>query len=141
MLRPGDKREQFIVLMARLESARGPDREIDYLVGLVTGHPLLTPDRVLNRKAGGYIDRRVPRYTASIDAALELVSGWGSWTLHSTDDHDLASFELTDGRNHLGQPHTDAATPALSVCIAATLINNAGGFVEACRIADAGAST
>ena len=58
-------------LIARLEAATGPDRELDAAIALTVGLDI-------GRGRAHSQDSRVSAYTASIDAALTLVpKGWG----------------------------------------------------------------
>ena len=73
-------------LIARLEKATGPDRELDCLI-FELHHKLLTPERrgtYYGEPTGQYFDldgnplpERAPFFTSSIDAAMTLVpDGW-----------------------------------------------------------------
>lgn len=114
-------------LIARLEAATGPDRELDeaivkalYPEAIVNlycvddDEPIVFPAEPLVRNK-----RDLPRFTASIDAALMLVP----------EGHDV-HVNLYFGRNGEGAavvsklkqinlPRTFAPTPALALCIAA----------------------
>jgi hypothetical protein len=124
-------------LIARLEAATGEDVNIDFALqdavygrnsrvfpAYVDPRSYAVPDgnggwvRVM-RPSGiaATYDRYVPRYTASLDAALTLVpEGW-EWTVRGRPHGDgLASI----GRAwESGSDTVIAATPALALCIAA----------------------
>lgn len=53
-------------LIARLEAATGPDRELDRAI----------VDAVRGKPKPGFQHGRIERFTASIDAALTLAKGW-----------------------------------------------------------------
>lgn len=100
-------------LIARLEAATGPDRELDRAIAKALGVMPLYEMR-------GQIGGSWPDCTASIDAALTLVpEGWlwqVEWIGHQT--------RKRVGNCILWQPHEpalsgQAATPALAICIAA----------------------
>ena len=121
-------------LIAALEKATGPDRELDCEIALAVdggeivwkmanytmeSHPArryASSDHV-----GGYGNAPVPQYTASIDAALTLVpEGW-------TRDVDATAPEMgiavtlyepkggPDGKRAIG----DHASEAIAICLAA----------------------
>lgn len=79
-------------------------------------------------------------FSGSIDDALSLFPPGLTLdvTLRAMGRDGAGYAELTDGKNFLGSPTTEALRIAPSLCIAALLMHEAGGFVEACRIADAG---
>ena len=87
-------------LIARLEQATGPNRELDHAVETA----------VL-----GEWTYYAPEYTASIDAALTLVPEGFNWTVDGFPSGPAcASCYLADAG---GQLH-DGATPAIAICIA-----------------------
>lgn len=71
-------------LIARLEAATGPDRELDWRIADAIGHPSFAMKIVMwpPLSIGSRADRYVPRYTSSIDAARTL----SNWLLvHASD--------------------------------------------------------
>lgn len=84
-------------LIARLEAATGPDRELDAeIADAVEFDPTCLHS---------------PAYTASIDAAMTLVPpDTGIWGVAKLGDQYTA---------HAGNPDHEGATPALALCIAA----------------------
>ena len=86
-------------LIARLEAAEGPSRELDALIRCA-----------LFKKPSAFIKP----YTFSIDAALTLVpEGW-EWTIESG-----GHVELVKDRMRGPYIEGNAVTPALAICIAA----------------------
>lgn len=133
-------------LIARLERATGPDRELDLAVAVAVNYAgMFNPDygwqwSLWGDEIEGICDgRRVvldpaqfcPPFSASIDAALTLVpEGW-TWQISNRAPKPLAGrayihngelhfASLYAGRNpkYRGEEDT-AATPALALCIAA----------------------
>lgn len=102
-------------LIARLEAATGPDRELDCLIDVAVGHPIHNPHgpaEVANwpQRASGLT---VPAYTASIDAAMTLVpDGSGVMLFWFGDDERTGEAQVANKR-------AKAAAPALALCIAA----------------------
>ena len=121
-------------LIARLEQATGPDRELDADIAVaVDGGEIVwkmanyTMESYPARRhpsphhIGGYCNAHVPSYTASIDAALTLVpsgKGHDPWWMLKAAWRGIAKAEIwVDGK---GKPFRgEAATPALAICIAA----------------------
>lgn len=89
-------------LITRLESADGPDRELDAMI-----------QHRITSGVGCGAAQDAPRYTASIDAALTLVPDGWDWELYPREaaliHPDLPGADV----------FADAATPALALCIAA----------------------
>lgn len=116
-------------LIARLEAATGPDRELDSRIWAdVNSQPLYQYDSpeygTVRAYEGGWIDPRLnpnvsmisPRYTASIDDALMLVPYNMDWEIKTAPDRRsviarVVSMETTY--------RAESATPALALCIAA----------------------
>ena len=106
-------------LIARIEAASGPDREINAEIGRYAPH--------LVAFLGGVPDDPQPGclpYTASIDTALTLVPTDAFWRLgHDGDGADPSEFRAQlivpklGGIDARGQ--SIAATPALALCAAA----------------------
>jgi len=122
-------------LIARLEAATGPSRELDAQIAITCGkapavafRPCVSLDPG-TFGIGAYEIWVAPSYTASIDAALTLVpEGWAIERLSHWPDIG-ASVELWEVTYRNGKPwHTsrdrkvevrDVATPAIALCIAA----------------------
>ncbi len=112
-------------LIARLEAATGPDRDLDHRIGwwmrpehwrrVVEGRLELLHMGLRPPKWLAYDDPNVmaPRYTGSIDAAITLVLAGHAWIVDSM------------GHTWVGPPTANATadrlgkTAALSLCIAA----------------------
>ena len=113
-------------LLADLAAASGPDRELDARVALCAGWKKPGHhggySEIVGVRPGGRGFAAVPRYTASIDAALTLVpEGWG-WKAdcglgfgHSFTVGHVGVNKLFDRPEGWGK----AATPAIALCIAA----------------------
>ena len=110
-------------LIARLEAATGPDRELDAAIAVQVG---INPDYQGDGRYG------CPKFSASLDAALTLVpegwewsiSGSGTAAICSCWNDDYAEvFPSTDRKQPRHTPmerwHPKTATPALALCIAA----------------------
>lgn len=118
-------------LIARLEKATGPDRELDEAI--VIEAPI-TKAFLRGNKFGGF---EVLPYTASLDAALTLVpEGWqwqvsnrapaphaGRAYLNNRELFHIGGGGLSPNPAYRGSEET-AATPAIAVCIAALNIRN-----------------
>lgn len=90
----------FADLIARLEKATGPDRNLDVDI-FETQRPshLSLP----------------PHYTASIDDALTLVPEDAAWSLHDVGCEDYASADVFLDRSSFT---ARGETPAIALCIA-----------------------
>lgn len=115
-------------LIARLEAAQGPDRELDgeiavavqggeivwkqanYTMEMYPSHRYASTNHY-----GGFANEHVPLFTASIDAALTLVPDGWSWSLYDV----IGKPESVRMWRHPMDVLTSAATPALALCIAA----------------------
>lgn len=115
-------------LIARLEDATGPDRELDALLAVASGqfcHIYRTVAGCFVYRADEQGGQRAPYFTASIDAALMLVpegcfpslaknvrSGvWRAWVATvSCDKWNRPKYNTKDA--------AEAPTPALAICIA-----------------------
>ena len=102
-------------LIAALEAAEGPSRDLDIEIHKALGHDVIlgAGKHPMNRTGGG----RVPRYTESIDAALSFTpEGW-HWRIESAGDPYAAlSFPQTPWE--AAEATALAATPAIALCIA-----------------------
>ncbi len=124
------KREDLMSLADRCEKAQGADRLLDFDIAQMIG---LVPigavqmryaiDPGLFTTTGGDATA-VPRYTASLDAALSLVpEGW-AWAVYGGAREEIvATAYCVPNGGRLPWPDwvTDicAATPALALCAAA----------------------
>lgn len=88
-------------LIAKLEAATGPDRDVDWKITLVVS-------------PAGFRYHDCPAYTASLDAAQALVPEGYAW--HCGCEIDLTPFARVFG--HDLHEEECAATPALALCIA-----------------------
>ena len=115
-------------LLAKLEAATGPSRELDAQIAVATG---VSPHRMLQSALTCGCS---PRYTASLDAAMGLVPDGYGWSV-STPWRDKAKARACVADNARGyfdaeaEMHYgghDAETPALALCIAALRARLAG---------------
>src|SRR5690348_8789107 len=67
--------EQLLALAERCEKAAGPDRDLDEAIALIFGWRLVAKGWV--RDPGGNSKDELPRFTASLDAAMTLVPAGG----------------------------------------------------------------
>lgn len=129
----------WLTLADRCEKATGPDRRLDVEIAVAVDwrwddwEPDEATARAMAEKHG--IDwlagrakegissmwRHMPRYTASLDAAMTLVpDGWTAWELRSRRRMTAFVAEISrecDDDEEAKQGH--AATPALALCAAA----------------------
>lgn len=114
-------------LIAALEAADGPSRELDAQIALAHGWDVVpirekgghTWDRWYRPYMGKRYPVRLPNYTSSIDAALTLVpEGYG---LVIDVAGEYASASIYELRSTRAGPFVKPArrTPALALCIAA----------------------
>lgn len=104
-------------LAARIERAEGPDRALDELIHEASGLPFVmeyyTEYATEQTRNLSY----VPRYTASIDAAIQLVPAGHNWAIDTGHKNGISAW-CFDG--HLWNTDASvAATPALALCAAA----------------------
>lgn len=111
-------------LIATLEAATGPSRELDLHICRVAlnseplGHAAGLPDELLlDQPFGPFF-----RYTSSIDAALTLVPEGLRWRVSYVPVHQFASASVSDGS--IFSPNTKEwegkhTTPAIALCLAA----------------------
>ena len=91
-------------LIAALERAEGPSRELDAHIW----------------KSDGCRVAPVPRYTSSLDAALTLVPEGEAWLVGWDDENHANVFVLPSPTSRPTGYHAQgAATPAIALCIAA----------------------
>lgn len=116
----------MIDLIARIESADGPSRELDAEIarsigwGCVVRDPEAQGKYVCWRKhyrSGEWI--MLPRYTASIDAALTLVPDGALWSAETWDTNGIYPKHVRASVWVQGAPRCYAATPALALAAAA----------------------
>ena len=100
-------------LIARIEAATGPDREIDRAIMELL---CLAPDYAADWGGRGF-ERPAPfAYTASIDAALTLVpDGHDKWAVSGRN----AAVVQSSNKEVTHAEWMYAATPALALCAAA----------------------
>ncbi len=119
-------RAEMDALIARVEAAEGPDRELDAEIGRARGYVVAETATwgavfVAAGRSEDGSPRRVPTYTASLDAAAALVpSGW-RWMLDNLNTAGpLAMCEHWPATGPT-LPYTrgEAATPALALTAAA----------------------
>lgn len=122
-----------MTLIERLEALSGPDREVDVEIALAVewSHPaqgctlakLATVMPVAEiaheaREHSNSILSQLPRYSASIDAAMTLVpEGWGRMFNQSENGlHCNVCLARSYPTNAV--VYSEAATPAIALCIA-----------------------
>lgn len=126
-------------LIAALEAATGPSRELDRHIARLIGWHRVEPRHtrsthgawiapadwigamsdgspMLDSLHGTTMHPDVPAYTASIDAALTLVPEGCEWSRHR-GANDRMTMQV-DGPGYIGR-HGQGATPAIALCIAA----------------------
>lgn len=108
-------------LIERLQSATGPDRELDEEIACEVGAYPANWDLALPGYTLEYYmtwSNCAPTYTASLDAAMTLVpEGTGFGLLLSRDRKDCRADIWSDERTE--ERFFTGATPALALCIAA----------------------
>ena len=125
----------LLKLAERCEAATGPDRELDEQCALAAGYSLVDPrpnERLQEHKRwvgpdgerNGWVHNPnsfdfPPHYTASIDAAMTLVSeGWDYEIRRSGPWHQVTLWPVAmRGRNDITV--STETTPALALCAAA----------------------
>lgn len=101
-------------LLARLEAATGPDRELDAAIALWAGWTRHHGQYEWMKPNGFFSTVGCPAYTASIDAALTLVPADATGYMVSVVNRSAyACVSLRDGFEG------NAPTPALAIVIAA----------------------
>ncbi len=107
------------------ESAEGPSRELDMLIGKLVGriasHAKWMPERGEPDIAwSGGFGSTVPAYTASIDAAMTLVpegAGRGCFAMNR-DRFGKTHCDVWYDAEFNRKAHASAKTPALALCAA-----------------------
>lgn len=120
-------------LVARLEKATGPDRDIDELIAEAVGYKVCSETQAYGRSwnsPSGYFIGAAPKFTDSLDAAVTLIpEGW-AWSVHVGGCYatgrllkpraELAEAVETQFGPAVGiRSQIEAATPAIAICIAA----------------------
>jgi hypothetical protein len=99
-------------LIARVEAATGPDREIDQAIAVYQKNANRPADKPRVIGVANAWD-----YTASLDAAVSLVpSGWDWCISKGWGEAAIASLAPAE---KVAEVTTEAATPALALCAAA----------------------
>jgi hypothetical protein len=111
--------ELYDELAGRCEASAGPDRELDRAIAPLTGLRVLDEGHPLgwccyDKDGHG---APLPSYTASLDAAMQLVPEGCSWNLHKHSCWARACVFVDDGRD--AGHYCDCATPALALTAAA----------------------
>lgn len=108
-------------LSNRVMALEGPDREIDVNIALAKGWKEYKPNWFYPSSNVEVAHHRteLPRYTASLDAAMSLVpEGWGVM-LHVSENGLHSNVCLARSHPTNLATYGDAATPALALCAAA----------------------
>ncbi len=127
--------QEFLQLAERCEKATGPDREIDFAIGLLSGvYQLAEPicgeriegdttvyvtymHPVYNSQWHGPINSCVPKLTASLDAITALIEReLPGWHWHASTHMRKGVSAINDGSNDWAWITAD--TPALALCAA-----------------------
>lgn len=96
-------------LIAALEKATGPSRELDLAIW-----NKLYPDAVVAELPKSHF-----RVTASLDAALTLLlPGW-AWCVQASEEFPGQAWLYPPNNVNDEQVYAKAATPAIAICIAA----------------------
>lgn len=119
--------DNLTALADEIERAEGPSRELEAAIkeaqtGKCPHVHVMTVDgdgdgwmEVCSRCCEEEPDTHIPRYTASIDAALTLVpEGWNG-VIHIRDG-SVGLYQLSNPKSHI---NVNAATDALALCAAA----------------------
>lgn len=101
-------------LIAALEKATGPDRELDHEIAqfIYPGEKLQWPE-MYKASSEFWCRRNVEKYTSSIDAALTLVPEYSYAEIHT----DNCAFVRINGEEEY--ECWNVASPAIALCIAA----------------------
>lgn len=125
----------LLELAERCERAEGPDRELDCLIGVAIGRFFTQPnkgwpdrpDYCEHRRddttcfPGNGFDQLVPRYTASLDAAMTLVPEGYRFSVDNAfgDGGAVCGAVVNNAVFAKNAKIGDAATPALALAAAA----------------------
>lgn len=115
--------EKIVELVARLEKATGPDRELDHQVLIACGWMVDSDERgeihhYIDPKGALWAPSYLPEPTQSIDAALSLVPEGYQKTLWLGADNS-AHVELKTPAHKLGPVAGHEHSIAIALCIAA----------------------
>jgi len=118
-------------LIARLEAATGPDRELDAEI-YRTAVGLGMYETIVHRFGDFFVRnypgppepeyRRLPRYTASLDAAMTLVPADAYWIFgkgRTRPDEPLFGFQILDPATNDVIAEAEHENREICVCIAA----------------------
>ena len=123
-------KETLLALAARCEAAEGPDRELDARIALARGWvrewnnqwwpPHIIAEARRRKRSKWYCGKYepLPRFTASLDAALRLVPEGCEWVLWSNRGARVVRFSLSAPPLEY-EGSALCATPALALCAAA----------------------
>jgi hypothetical protein len=103
----------LIGLAERCEKATGPDRELEQDICDTVHGPNYMPN--VFQQDGS----RIPRYTASLDAAMTLVPNGMGWSVNRYASGTWARAGVYEDNGRDPGYYCDAATPALALCAAA----------------------
>lgn len=116
-----DKRRELIEM---LEKATGEDRDVDYRIERLLVRPEEFPDIAMwpPFSIGSTFEKSIPRYTASLDAAIALVEREGFEWLRKSP-HSMTVYqpltEEQDARKEWAVHHSAAGpTPAIALLLA-----------------------
>lgn len=117
-------REGLVDLAERCEKASGPDRELEWRIAEAIGVGEWRQSTVWPPfMPGSKIDKAIPAYTASLDAAMTLVPDQHSYGIEAyTPDHNTLGWtvHLLLDANILGRGVSAFATTfSLALCAAA----------------------
>jgi hypothetical protein len=129
----GSAGDDLVGLIAKLEAAVGPDRELDADIlwltdkrraervywNAATGLPKPLPDwpRPLSGLGPVAVVNYAPAYTSSLDAALTLVPDGFQWQVRSMPTEE--DFDYSAQVNWTPNLHDHAASPPIALCVAA----------------------
>ena len=103
-------------LIERLEKLTSPDREVDDLIGAA----VFRTEPVGPFSPGSKVDKRLPRYTASLDAVIALVErelpGW--CVISNSKDGQGTVLIHKDGAPYADMPRADSGSQARPIAIA-----------------------
>jgi hypothetical protein len=128
MTHPTPDANTLVELAARVEAAPGPDRELDAIItsaawpyrsegGRIAPAPSGNGRCVSYYASGNHGTWKAPDYTASLDAAMQLVpEGWEPWDLNKGARWHF-SLNKQGGKYPIVDGHAD--TWALAICAAA----------------------
>lgn len=122
----------LLELAERCERAEGPDRELDALIAPLQGLRVVDEGHPIGRMCYDDIGcaQLLPRYTASLDAAMTLVpEEFGrpsAFTIQRSRNFGCCAVVWVNSEFNRSV-RGDADTPALALCAAALRARSAGG--------------